>query len=878
MYLSAKIFLRHLTLLINTTVTIFAQSEQQDLNRQDYVIKVWGPDNGLTENSVTDVAQTPEGYLWIGTVFGSVLRFDGVRFDSYNSANAPEFSLKWGRPNLMVDQVGTLWISTHDGGLTTWDHQGFHLVNNNANQPDRLLWSAQGKVIFVYNNGKLLFGKKSNDQWAWKIATPPGAFASPQWTVDVDGRVWYLHNGNRIGILDGFKNDSVALISGFGGQKLQCLAEDSRERIWIGTDKALGMWQTDHFDVMTPTNGEPVLNVISIISSGRGNLWVNANGRMRCCSEREWTVESDEWDRELGQQSSFNFLQGDHEGGVWAGADGMGLIHVAANGDFRRLTTQDGLPSDTVGFAYEDHDGNIWSGYERGGLVQVRRRLFHNIGKNEGLSDRLINTVSEDSQGALWIGTHSGLVSRFQDGVCSNIDLPGAESAEDSCAVADMRGVVWIGARGVGLWKYESGRGKLLATQTQLQSYPRQLLPTREGRLWVGTVWSIDSVMNGKLTVEYKTLSVGGHPTALAETTDGTIWVGTLSGALMRWDANQFMQVEPPEKGALGRIWALCPGADNSLWAGTEVGGLLHWSHGKFFRYTTKNGLPSDSIEQILIDTRSNLWLGTRAGIIRISGAAFSDEGDNDSRELPISTYGQTDGLLTIGSAMSYEPNCWNGRDGILYFATDNSVTEVNPAQVRIAQDLHDDLGAGLTEIGLLGGLLQDPCQFSTRKQEALECIVQRCHDLVVALDEIVWAINPRNDSFNSLGSYLCRYAQRFLEPTGIRCRLEMSVVKPDYSLNSDQRHNLFLTFKEALTNIVKHSGATGVRIKISVAKKCCLINVEDNGHGLPSIIEPGGEGLDNLHRRMAQIGGECEIINEPGRGVSVRLRLPLVD
>jgi signal transduction histidine kinase len=203
---------------------------------------------------------------------------------------------------------------------------------------------------------------------------------------------------------------------------------------------------------------------------------------------------------------------------------------------------------------------------------------------------------------------------------------------------------------------------------------------------------------------------------------------------------------------------------------------------------------------------------------------------------------------------------------------------ELERERARIAQDLHDDLGAGLTEIGLLGGLLQDPCQFSTRKQEALECIVQRCHDLVVALDEIVWAINPRNDSFNSLGSYLCRYAQRFLEPTGIRCRLEMSVVKPDYSLNSDQRHNLFLTFKEALTNIVKHSGATGVRIKISVAKKCCLINVEDNGHGLPSIIEPGGEGLDNLHRRMAQIGGECEIINEPGRGVSVRLRLPLVD
>src|SRR6185369_8866528 len=86
--------------------------------QQEYVIKIWGADDGLTEGSVTDIAQTPEGYLWIGTLFGSVLRFDGTRFVSYNSANAPEFFQKWGVPRLMVDQQGTLWISMYDGGMT----------------------------------------------------------------------------------------------------------------------------------------------------------------------------------------------------------------------------------------------------------------------------------------------------------------------------------------------------------------------------------------------------------------------------------------------------------------------------------------------------------------------------------------------------------------------------------------------------------------------------------------------------------------------------------------------------------------------------------------------------------------------------------------
>ncbi len=124
---------------------------------------------------------------------------------------------------------------------------------------------------------------------------------------------------------------------------------------------------------------------------------------------------------------------------------------------------------------------------------------------------------------------------------------------------------------------------------------------------------------------------------------------------------------------------------------------------------------------------------------------------------------------------------------------------ELERERSRIAQDLHDDLGAGLTEIGLLGGILQDTREVSPQKQDALDRIVQRCHDMVTGLDEIVWAVNPRNDSVKSLGSYLCRYAQRFLEPM-MRCRLEMSVTGRDYPLNSEQRHNLFLAFKEALT------------------------------------------------------------------------------
>ena len=195
------------------------------------------------------------------------------------------------------------------------------------------------------------------------------------------------------------------MTTGLPGQVIKVLAADADGQIWIGTDQTLAVWQTNHFEVMTPTNGEATLSVKRIVPSGSGNLWVEANGRMRRCAGRQWLAESDSWNHELGRRTSLHFLHGDNEGGLLSGAGDLGLIHVSANGTFQRLTTLDGLPSNVIDFAYEDRDGNIWTGYERGGLVQVRRRLFWVIGKNEGLGDSLINTVCEDAQGAVWIGT-----------------------------------------------------------------------------------------------------------------------------------------------------------------------------------------------------------------------------------------------------------------------------------------------------------------------------------------------------------------------------------------------------------------------------------------------------------------------------------------
>ena len=1045
-------------------LSIPARADDGDFTGQYYTVKVWGAVDGFMEGSVTDVAQTPEGYLWIGTVFGSVLRFDGTRFVSFNSANTPEFSLKWGLPRLMVDKAGTLWISIYDGGMTTWDRQGFHSTFTSTNEPDRLLWSAPGKVVFVYDNQKkLLSGNKHGEKWDWETVNLSGDVPQTPPCADADGHVWYRRSDHEIGVWDGREIKTLTNIAGLEGQQLGVLVADASGHIWAGTDRCVAEWQTDHFEVKTPTNGEDVLNVKRIVPTGDNDLWVEANGRMRHCDGRRWSAESEGWNREMGKLISLRFLHGDDEGGLWSSAGDLGLIHVLPDGTFHRLTTRDGLPSNTIHWAYQDHDGNTWTGYERGGLVQVRRRLFRAIGQDEKLNDSLINTVCEDVQGRVWIGTHSGTVGCYENGNYTNLTLTKIARAQDSCVAPDAQGRVWIGAQGVGLLLCETGQMSRIATPAQLQvqpqsqGYPRLLLQGRDGRLWVGTLWSIVSVTNGNTTVEYTAQTVGEHPTALAEAADGTIWAGTLAGSLLRWDGKQFVPVAPPDQNSLGRIWALWADPDGGLWAGTEQGGLLHWNNGRFRRYTTKDGLPSDSIEQVLGDAHGNLWLGTRAGIARIFSAAMNRFERGELEQLPVSVYGQSDGLLTIGSSIIFQPNCWRGHDGTLFFAMASGVAAVRPEQfrlnlrppsvaleelrvddkkvwpdhvgavltssesngeddpsasppaikvgpgrgdlefrftglslgspsrvrfksklegletgwsdavmdkkasyrhvppgkyifhvvawnsdgidskngvffavivqpyyyqtiwfrggvallvllglsvmvamamrqrmrrrmeqlrrqhelererTRIAQDLHDDLGAGLTEIGLLGAMLQDPERFPERKPEALERIIQRCHSMVMALDEIVWAVNPHNDSVNSLGGYIGRYAQSFLELTSIRCRLEIEEAEPDHPLNSEQRHNLFLACEEALTNIAKYSKATEARVKISLDdKKLLLICIEDNGRGLPEIVGEDSNGLINLRQRMAQIGGGCDIVNRPAGGVSISLSLRL--
>ncbi|MEI6075398.1 MAG: sensor histidine kinase [Verrucomicrobiota bacterium] len=197
--------------------------------------------------------------------------------------------------------------------------------------------------------------------------------------------------------------------------------------------------------------------------------------------------------------------------------------------------------------------------------------------------------------------------------------------------------------------------------------------------------------------------------------------------------------------------------------------------------------------------------------------------------------------------------------------------------RVRIARDLHDDIGAGLAQIGLLGSLAQRPANSPERARVLLKQITGKASEMVTALDEIVWAVNPKHDSTKSLSSYFCDYAQEFLRPSPIACRLDVANDLPDLPLESHARHQLFLAFKEALTNVVRHAQATAVTVIIDAVENELRVAVEDNGRGFHEGFQgPTADGLQNMAGRLKSIGGRCEWMNQPSGGARVSLVLPL--
>jgi signal transduction histidine kinase len=204
--------------------------------------------------------------------------------------------------------------------------------------------------------------------------------------------------------------------------------------------------------------------------------------------------------------------------------------------------------------------------------------------------------------------------------------------------------------------------------------------------------------------------------------------------------------------------------------------------------------------------------------------------------------------------------------------------TALHHERTRIAQDLHDDIGANLTHIALLSELAQKDFDQPIKAQAHLDQIFRSARTVIRSLDEIVWTVNPKNNTLELFVAYLCTYVPDYLRAANVRCRLDLPEDVPNLPLPSEVGHNLYLAVKETLHNVVKHAGATEVWLRLRLAATTITLTIEDNGRGfqMGEKAEPHADGLDNLSRRLVKIGGLCVQRSEQGKGTTTTFTLPL--
>jgi signal transduction histidine kinase len=203
----------------------------------------------------------------------------------------------------------------------------------------------------------------------------------------------------------------------------------------------------------------------------------------------------------------------------------------------------------------------------------------------------------------------------------------------------------------------------------------------------------------------------------------------------------------------------------------------------------------------------------------------------------------------------------------------------VERERARIAQDIHDELGANLTSIGLLADMGRRHKADPPAVTRELDQISQTARESVAAMDAIVWALNPRNDSLDNFANYIAQFTREFFRPTPMRTRLDLPADLPAHRMATETRHQLFLIVKESFNNIVRHSRATEVHVELACENSHLRLTIADNGQGLSQEngeTSEGQDGLANLRERIERLGGTFSIESKTGAGAKLEFNLPL--
>jgi len=685
---------------------------------------------------------------------------------------------------------------------------------------------------------------------------------------------------------------------------------DRQGDLWVGTDgNGLNRIKRNVFG--TPAGFHP-WNAQSLFPDASGGLWAAYNAY----GVTHWLTNSVQ-DFGVGRGSNAWTVLVDHKQQVWAGTRGEGLFQFQA-GRFQPApgTATLGRQIFTL---FQDQKDQLWAGTENG-LARWNGEDWRIYTTPDGFVAR---AIAENAEGDLWVGTESQGLYFFKDGKFLSYQkspdgLPGNGI---SCLYLDRDGVLWVGTTGHGLARFYQGKWSRYSTDDGLASNSiGYIIEDDEGFLWIGSnaglmripknslngfVRGRGSIIPCRTYVETDGLptrecSIGSQPAA-CRTRDGRLWFPTTRGVVSVNPADIQTNPQPPLVLIESVVVDGQEQKTNRLSSAWQPSFTIPPGREQLeMRYTGLNfSAPGEVRFKYRLEGHETGW--TEAGSARV--AYYPNVPPGKYRFHVIA--GNEDGVWNEAGGtveLSVQPQFWQtwwfsalvvlSLVGVVvavvrYLSTQKLRRQLQlheqqealeKERSRIARDLHDQLGANLTQVALLGEMAETDKNSPAEIESHAQQISQTARETTRSLDEIVWAVNPSNDTLEGLVNYACKYAQEYLALAGVRYRAGVPAELPAINIPPEVRHNTFLAFKEAVNNVVKHAQASEVWIRLRLQPDQFTLSVEDNGHGLSSPGAPAAQtrnGLRNMRKRMEDIRGQFSISSGANGGTVVQLVVP---
>lgn len=884
-----------------------------------------GIGQGSSEQRLAAACEDANGAVWLYTADGQLWRFFNGRFNVFTDA-AIRRSIR--SRTLIAEPSGTVWVGTdlRQYAIGSSPDPGSLALPIAQTIPtpglDLLLASARGGYWRLAGSRVKKCSDKGEEVdlggYQWDSRTNVTSACE-----DVQGSIWV---GTRGAGLFRFERDAkvshLTTEQGLSSDVILTLYADSDGSVWVGTDGGgLDRIKPRVFQVPQVLGGSTEVAAQSVCEDANGGLWIGFNGAGAVYWKGGNSTRFD-LSRGLPNLSVWS-VHVDRQEQVWAGTWRDGLVRLQ-DGQFQR--EQDpGAPAAIHGnihAIFQDQRGILWVG-SQGGLARLEGQEWSLLTTSDGLSANDVQAIADDKEGNLWVGTAGGGLNRLRDGKFTAFHKSdGIPSENISSLYMDTDGVLWVGTLGGGLGRFEKGRWTRYTRGDGLSSNSiGYLVEDRQGYLWIGSSDGIMRVQKKDLTdfarklTTYVRCRVYRKPDGLPtrECTmgsqpggclgqDGKVWLPTAKGVVYV-DPSQLRSASTAPPVIIESV--SIDGRElitNALLTVVPQSIVMRPGQERLdIRYTSIDLAGSDKgAFRYRLENHESQW--TEAGNSRV--AHYSALAPGHYR-FHVETCNEEGVWDPIGRSLALfvQPPLWRtwwfltalaicllgAIVGTVHYVSTKKLQRqlawmaqqeaLEKERARIAQDIHDQVGASLTQVSLLGELVESDKDSPQEVEAHARQISRTARETTRALDEIVWAVNPSNDTLDGLVTYACKYAQEFLSVAGLRYRWEVPEQLPAVVLPPEFRHNVFLTFKEALTNVVRHASATAVWVRLQLEAGRFVWEIQDDGRGITHLDEKilrARNGLRGMRKRMEAIGGSFSFGAAPERGALARLTGPL--